>query len=240
MAKHVKKKCPECRKGTPLWMVSWADMVTLLMCFFVIIVAFSSAEKAKFKEMAGSMKMAFGITKDMSLSPLISGPNIVSQQFQQEVMLVNVRERVRLTMNRQIDNGDAVIEEEEGGFVIRFDGTSLFNEKTGELHREAVDLLKQVSVPLAAQPNIVHIRAYWDNSPAPGESSRQISANMAVAVTELLTKQGEIDPRRLVAMAMGASEPIQLDINSPNKIGERRVEILFTRMTPGYTKEQSR
>lgn len=233
----AKKKCPECRKGTPLWMVSWADMVTLLMCFFVIIVAFSTTEAAKFKEMAGSMKSAFGVVKEFSISPLINGPNIVGMQFQQEVQLINLRDRVRMVMNRQIDNGDAEVEEVETGFIVRVNSTTMYDEQSGRLLPGALELLEKMSELLAAQPNIIHVKGFWNNKPVREESPWKSSADMAVAVTELLVRKGGIDPKRLVAMAMGPSDPIQLETDSPNRVGERRIEILFTRMTPSLNEE---
>ena len=57
-------ECPECPpKGAPAWMATFADMATLLMAFFVLILSFAEFNVPKFKQISGSMKNAFGIQK---------------------------------------------------------------------------------------------------------------------------------------------------------------------------------
>ena len=50
--------------GTPGWMVTFADLMTLLMCFFVLLVAFSELDIQRYRMIAGSMKMAFGVQRE--------------------------------------------------------------------------------------------------------------------------------------------------------------------------------
>ena len=52
--------CPACNKGAPAWMATFADMATLLMAFFVLILSFAQVNVPKYKEVAGSMRSAFG------------------------------------------------------------------------------------------------------------------------------------------------------------------------------------
>ena len=55
--------CPPCKGGAPAWMATFADMATLLMAFFVLLLSFAETEVPKFKQVAGSLKQAFGIEK---------------------------------------------------------------------------------------------------------------------------------------------------------------------------------
>ena len=60
-------ECPECPpKGAPAWMATFADMATLLMAFFVLILSFAEFNVPKFKQISGSMKNAFGIQTSYS------------------------------------------------------------------------------------------------------------------------------------------------------------------------------
>lgn len=62
-AKKKEKECPKCETGAPAWMATFADMATLLMAFFVLILSFSSVNVPKFEQVAGSLKLAFGIKR---------------------------------------------------------------------------------------------------------------------------------------------------------------------------------
>ena len=62
-AKKKEEECPKCETGAPAWMATFADMATLLMAFFVLILSFSSVNVPKFEQVAGSLKLAFGIKR---------------------------------------------------------------------------------------------------------------------------------------------------------------------------------
>ena len=55
--------CPECKSGAPAWMATFADMATLLMAFFVLILSFAHMNVPKFKNVSGSMKSTFGVQR---------------------------------------------------------------------------------------------------------------------------------------------------------------------------------
>ena len=58
--KEKQEECPACEVGAPAWMATFADMATLLMAFFVLILSFASVNVPKFEQVAGSIKLAFG------------------------------------------------------------------------------------------------------------------------------------------------------------------------------------
>jgi chemotaxis protein MotB len=73
--------CPPCKAGSPAWMATFADMATLLMAFFVLILSFAHLNVPKFKNVSGSMRMAFGV---QMVIPVIEPPearNLVATQY---------------------------------------------------------------------------------------------------------------------------------------------------------------
>jgi len=75
------EECPECKSGAPAWMATFADMATLLMAFFVLILSFAEMNVPKFKQINGSMKNSFGIQR---LIPVVESPkadSIIAQSF---------------------------------------------------------------------------------------------------------------------------------------------------------------
>lgn len=67
--------------GVPAWVMTFADLMTLLMCFFVLLLSFSSMDVAKYKELAGSMKDAFGVQRDVDIREMPKGVNVVAREF---------------------------------------------------------------------------------------------------------------------------------------------------------------
>jgi chemotaxis protein MotB len=69
------------KPGVPAWVVTFADLMTLLMCFFVLLLAFSEMDVAKFKQLSGSMKYAFGVQAEVEARTIPKGTSVVAQEF---------------------------------------------------------------------------------------------------------------------------------------------------------------
>jgi chemotaxis protein MotB len=67
--------------GLPLWVMTFADLMTLLMCFFVLILSFSEMDILKYKQLAGSMAHAFGVQRDIEARDPPKGINIIAREF---------------------------------------------------------------------------------------------------------------------------------------------------------------
>ncbi|GAB2666146.1 flagellar motor protein MotB [Vibrio panuliri] len=72
-------KCPP--PGAPMWMTTFSDLMTLLMCFFVLLLSFSEMDVLKFKQIAGSMKFAFGVQNQLEVKDIPKGTSIIAQEF---------------------------------------------------------------------------------------------------------------------------------------------------------------
>lgn len=75
------EECPECKAGAPAWMATFADMATLLMAFFVLILSFAEMNVPKYKQISGSLKSAFGVQR---LVPVVEPPkaqSLIAQEF---------------------------------------------------------------------------------------------------------------------------------------------------------------
>ncbi|UXI00670.1 flagellar motor protein MotB [Photobacterium sp. TY1-4] len=72
-------KCPP--PGLPPWMGTFADLMSLLMCFFVLLLSFSEMDVLKFKQIAGSMKFAFGVQNMLEVKDIPKGTSVIAQEF---------------------------------------------------------------------------------------------------------------------------------------------------------------
>jgi chemotaxis protein MotB len=109
-------ECPPCKKGSPPWMATFADMATLLMAFFVLILSFSHVNVPKYKEVSGSMRSRFGVQE---LVPIVEAPtadNMVATQYRQMVTdttAANVLEEQR-TREEQSEEDELDIDDGPG------------------------------------------------------------------------------------------------------------------------------
>ena len=71
-------KCPSC---PPAWLATFADLMSLLMCFFVLLLSFSEMDALKFKQLAGSMSQAFGVQRDVKTKDIPKGTSIIAKEF---------------------------------------------------------------------------------------------------------------------------------------------------------------
>ncbi len=74
-------ECEECEEGQPEWLATFADLMSLLMCFFVLLLSFSEMDLQKYKQVAGSMKMAFGVQRVVEADTIPRGTSVIKQEF---------------------------------------------------------------------------------------------------------------------------------------------------------------
>ena len=79
--KDKEDECPKCETGAPAWMATFADMATLLMAFFVLILSFSSVNVPKFEQVAGSLKLAFGIKRVVAKVSIPMAETLIVSRF---------------------------------------------------------------------------------------------------------------------------------------------------------------
>ncbi|MBU3824731.1 MAG: flagellar motor protein MotB [Candidatus Oceanisphaera merdipullorum] len=75
------KKCKKAPAGAPAWMATFADLATLLMSFFVLLLAFAEMDVVKYKQVAGSMKDAFGVQNQLEVSEIPKGTSVIALEF---------------------------------------------------------------------------------------------------------------------------------------------------------------
>ena len=76
------EECPKCPPvGAPAWMATFADMATLLMAFFVLILSFAEFNTPKFKQISGSLNNAFGVQRIVPVVEQPKGTTVISMEF---------------------------------------------------------------------------------------------------------------------------------------------------------------
>ncbi|MFK5985858.1 MAG: MotB family protein [Pseudomonadota bacterium] len=104
----MEEECPKvkCPAGIPAWVLTFADLMSLLMCFFVLLLSFAEMDVQKFKQIAGSLKVAFGVQRDIKAVEIPKGVNIVAKEFSpsppQPTIINEVRQKTSQDTNQEL------------------------------------------------------------------------------------------------------------------------------------------
>ena len=177
------EECEPCVKGSPAWMATFADMATLLMAFFVLILSFAHVNVPKYKEVSGSMRSRFGV---QVLVPIVEAPtadNIVATQYRQQAteptaanVLEEQRSREEQPQDEELDVDDGV-------------GESTTNAR--EIEEILMDEIAEGRVEVSVEDGIVVIEALDQNELS--ESTGKITQDTILMLSKISTIQSDTD-----------------------------------------------
>ena len=240
-------KCPPCKAGAPAWMASFADMCTLLLTFFVLLLSFAKTETAKYEAAMGSIRNAFGgnvlkagETTTLGKSPSDSTTMIESDQPPRPFPIEFLTSEGLLDkheVNRESDTQLAEVKEMLNEFnlseeanvfempesiTVRMKDKFYFNANSTSV--EKVDAL--VFDRILKMLKESHWNIIVEGHAAKNENEAwSLSAQRAGAVAQLLMARG-VSPERVSVISYGDSRPQPNQANDPT-ISDRRVEFMI-------------
>jgi len=228
--------------------VSYADFITLLFAFFVVMYSISSVNEGKYKVLSKALGTVFGVEQPSVQMPDAAVDAVLSQPV--TVPLDPTRERLRreavralqkaASQQRVYDELAISLQEwtDRGLVDIRMNGDRievdmkarlLFSSGDVRLSADAMNALRQVARSLVAIPNPIQVEGHTDNVPianAVYRSNWELSAARAASVVQFLQSQG-VDPRRLAAVGRGEYHPIADNNSEEGRARNRRVTLLI-------------
>jgi chemotaxis protein MotB len=87
--------CPKCEPGLPPWLATFADLMSLLMCFFVLLLSFAEVDAIRFKKMAESFKDAFGVQMEIPANEIVKGVSVIKQEWSPSIAEPSVITEIR-------------------------------------------------------------------------------------------------------------------------------------------------
>jgi len=235
----AKDKCPECPECMPEWLAAFGDLMSLLLCFFVLLLSMSSMDAKKVSEAIGSLSGAMSVleggTKTEISKQRIQESTPVQSQDETSDAVNRIAQAV-LDANEMMEKGHGPtisVEEAQEGFKIELPASLLFKPGQAKIENEdALLFLKRVALIIQQLPNNlqVGIQGYSDNVP-PGKDSPfvdnwELSTARALAVLKELINDG-VEPKRMFAAGYGQYHPIATNATPKGRAKNRRVEIYF-------------
>ena len=226
----------EVEEGAPLWVVTFGDLMSLLMCFFVLLLSFSEMDRKKYKMVSGSMKQAFGIQREKPVFESPRGQKMIAKEFDQAVIITKIEEAIKPIIDEIQDDHeelkDAVeLEIEDDKVTIRMMGETTFDTGKAELHPVFRPLLEKIGAVLSQTKGEIIIAGHTDNVPLSGGlfgSNLGLSMARAGSVAEYLLRTTSIDPTRLSTMGFGEYRPLASNDTAQGRRKNRRVEIIVS------------
>ena len=232
MAKSNRKSSDDDPKkgGTPAWMVTYGDMMTLLLTFFVVIVSFSTIEMEKFRAAIGAFRGALQIWSPSDKGPeLIKKPQIKYTKDQ----AYEAAEQILDIIDEEGLSNLVEVYEVGGGVRIIFSDLVLFDEGRDELKPLVIPILnKVVKIALESDATEVMIEGHTDDTPIHTKrfpSNWELSTSRALKVLKYFQMKG-FQPQKLVAVGYGEYRPRELlppNATREEKTVNRRVEVFL-------------
>lgn len=223
------------------WLISYADFITLLFAFFVVMYSISSVNEGKYKTFSNSLRIAF--TNQPSPASTTLAPN---QQEQMLKALVDrrtarlgeqqrkIQERMKViadslsqVMAPMINRSQVSINQTKRGVVIDISASSLFKTGDAALQPGTLDVLRQVAAVLSKEDHPIEIEGHTDDIPIATPqfpSNWELSSARASSVARMLIDNG-VPAKRLAVVGLADNQPLVPNDSPEGRARNRRVVI---------------
>lgn len=233
---HQPFRAPRPEEGAPAWAMTYGDLMSLLLVFFVLIASYSTLDVVKYRSLVGSVQSALG-TRDRTLDDanLDSAPT--------QGISSAAEERERRWVEKEVE---AIVQEIGGplsskmtdqGLRLRIDGQLLFDPGRADLRDEALEVVGRLVPALERYPYELQVEGHTDDVPISTPefpSNWELSAARAARVVRYLRESTTLQGSQLVAMGYADTRPIRANDTEENRTANRRVELLLA--TPPASK----
>ena len=228
------KKPKVVKENSERWLLTYSDLITLLMIFFILLYAMSTTNARKFQDLTGALQQAFnnGQYQDVTLGGSPGNPHTLSGTAPGKARIKVLPKTPTLSeISKMIGLPTTVltVSRSREGIVLSLAGSFLFYPGDTGLKPESSYLLSRVSSVLGRLPNTIRIEG---NTDAQGgstsfSSSWALSAMRSVSIVEYLSTKGGIDPKRLQAEGLGEYHPVAPNTTPQGRAKNRRADIVI-------------
>ncbi len=230
------------------WMVSYADFLTLLFAFFVVMYSVSSVNEGKYRVVSQALTGAFNQMLPVQEQPYLPDPKavqfkVISRPKVPEKTETLVQERVKMTglahgildvLAPLIREGKVRVTQTNRGVAIEINASVLFAPGGANLSAESSQALSAVASVLAGDDHDIQVEGYTDNLPINNvifPSNWELSAVRAGSVVRLFIDRG-VDENRLTAVGQGPKTPVSSNDTPEGRARNRRVTITILALLP--------
>lgn len=234
MARKHKCSCPA---GVPEWVVTFGDMMSLLLCFFILLQMFSELKREhEYQRVITAIKEAFGYSGGIGVLPVDDPPLKSMIQTLESMAIKNDAKQSKVSNNDDpgLDGPQMRVKTVREGVRFTIGGPSIFEEYSAELRPHAKKMLVERLVPLLKGRNnkidVIGHAARKRLEGTPWTSLDELSFARAQAVVRILVDAG-LDDRVFRMTGAGTREPVHPRAMSAAEAAEnRRVDVILTEL----------
>ena len=238
MAKHKHEE----HENHERWLVSYADFITLLFAFFVVMYSVSALNEGKFRTVSESIKAALHPVAHQEASSMAfnigqSRPSLRTAAVpgSMEVAIRHLRELVKSVQSESQFALIHMLEKEDGDIVITIPDHVLFKSGEAAIRQDALPFLKGMATALLELNRHMRVEGHTDNVPirtAQFPSNWELSATRAVMVVRVLSELYGVPPDHMVVMGYADTRPVTPNLTAEQRAKNRRVEIIIMENAP--------
>ena len=227
----------KCEPGAPGWVVTFGDMMSLLLTFFILLLSFSRLEKSRFQAARSSLQKAFGVQNVTPRQTYEEGRSPIMQHFSLPFKASEVVDKLKNAVSSQQSRSpqgkvDIQVEQRELGVVMTIPYESMFDSGSANLRNEVLHLLDDIAYEIQRQQAQIRVSAFTDNVPINNHpefaSNDHLSAARSVALINYLRNvAANVPAERFESAPFGPNRPIAPNISQSNRERNRRIEIMF-------------
>ena len=220
--------------GAPAWMSTYGDMVTLLLCFFVLLFSFATLDVQKFTAIAQSMTGALGVLDSgvtVTMEPLVNSFPGDSPTDEEEEFVKLYEEMSEYIKENNLESS-ITLRLDERGLLVRFMDDVLFDSGKADLTPKAREIINTVAGIIKQNDRNVRVEGHTDNVPINTyrfPSNWELSTTRAVNVVKYLIEVNGIDPVRLSASGYADQHPVDDNNTKEGRQKNRRVDMVILR-----------
>ena len=223
------------------WLLTYADLITLLLAFFIVMYSMSQVDSKKFGRMSdalsGVLKGGTVAMKQGSHIGLLPGGGVLKI-----AVLKSIGESIENDFLGKGNEKMVNTEVSERGLVIHIMEQALFNPGSAELTDKAKETLDIVAEHLKSLPNHIRIEGHTDNRPIKTSkypSNWELSSARATEVVKFLIRNHDVRPDEISALGYGEYRPLAPNNTEDNRAKNRRVDIVVMTMEISATEPSS-
>ncbi len=240
-----RKAAPAEAHGDERWVISYADLVTLLLGFFIILYSTSKVDADKFKMFAFGLNTAFNVDVKSGAeggSPILDGGRgllpgpINTGTIDRD--LEAIQNEVDLRAQGAGVSGQIIVTRQDDNIVIRLPNQLLFASASADVRPEAAALLAVAGSVIHELPHQVRVEGHTDNVPVGTErypTNWELSSARATAVLRYLTEKGGMDASRASAAGFAEFRPVASNDTPEGRAANRRADIVLLYPSAGTT-----